>query len=64
MIPIVGARRAEQLADSLGCVNFTIEEDDMKALDEVSKLEKEFPYSFYESANDVIFGGTQDKILK
>ena len=64
VIPVVGARRAEQLADSLGCVNFTIAEDDMKALDEVSKLEKEFPYSFYESANDVIFGGTQDKIIK
>jgi aryl-alcohol dehydrogenase-like predicted oxidoreductase len=64
VIPIVGARRAEQLADSIGCVNFVIPEDDMIALDDVSKLEKEFPYSFYESANDVIFGGTQDKIIK
>jgi aryl-alcohol dehydrogenase-like predicted oxidoreductase len=64
VIPIVGARRAEQLSDSLGCVNFTIAEDDMTALDEVSKIEKEFPHSFYESANDVIFGGTQDKIIK
>jgi aryl-alcohol dehydrogenase-like predicted oxidoreductase len=64
VIPIVGARRAEQLADSLGCVNFTIGEEDMKVLDEVSRLEKEFPYSFYEGANDVIFGGTQDKILR
>lgn len=36
----------------------------MKALDEVSRLEKEFPYSFYESANDVIFGGTQNTIIR
>jgi aryl-alcohol dehydrogenase-like predicted oxidoreductase len=63
VIPIVGARRATQLADSLGCVNFDLSKEDLAALDEVSKLEKEFPYSFYDTANDVIFGGTQDKII-
>jgi aryl-alcohol dehydrogenase-like predicted oxidoreductase len=64
VIPIVGARRVEQLADSLGCIDFVIPEEDMKALDDVSRIEKEFPYSFYDSANDVIFGGTQATILK
>jgi aryl-alcohol dehydrogenase-like predicted oxidoreductase len=63
IIPIVGARRPEQLADTLGCLNFKIPEKDMNRLNEVSKFEKEFPYSFYETADDVIFGGTKDMIV-
>jgi aryl-alcohol dehydrogenase-like predicted oxidoreductase len=64
VIPIIGARRAEQLQDSLGCLSFSLTENDMKDLHAVSTIPSEFPYSFYETANDVIFGGTQDKILK
>jgi aryl-alcohol dehydrogenase-like predicted oxidoreductase len=64
VIPIIGARRAEQLKESLGCVNVILNRDDLEKLENISKLELEFPYSFYKTANDNIFGGTEDKIIK
>lgn len=64
IVPIIGARRAEQLEDSLSCLTFTIPEKEMTKLNEVSKIEMGFPHDFLESAKDVIFGGTQDKIIK
>lgn len=64
IIPIIGARRAEQLKESLGCLNFTIPDKEMQQLNEVSKIELGFPQSFYVYANDIIFGGTQNKIIR
>ena len=64
IIPIIGARRAEQLKDSLGCLNFTIPEIEMQQLNEASKIELGFPHSFYLYANEMVFGGTQNKIIK
>jgi aryl-alcohol dehydrogenase-like predicted oxidoreductase len=62
IIPIIGARKAEQLKDSLSCLNLTIPVKEMNKLDEISKIELGFPHDFLISAKDVIFGGTQDKI--
>ena len=64
IIPIIGARRPEQLKDSLGCLNFTIPESEMQELNEASKIELGFPHSFYTYANEMVFGGTQNKIIK
>ena len=63
VIPIIGARRADQLADTLGCLDFVIPTKEMERLNKVSEIKLEFPYSFYAYADDIIFGGTQDQII-
>ncbi len=40
---IIGANKPAQLADNLGSVNVSFTADEMKQLDEVSKLSKEYP---------------------
>nr|WP_321356491.1 aldo/keto reductase [uncultured Draconibacterium sp.] len=40
---IIGANKQEQLADNLNSVNVSLDEDELKALDEVSKLTPEYP---------------------
>jgi aryl-alcohol dehydrogenase-like predicted oxidoreductase len=40
---IIGARNGEQLKDNLGSVDVKLDEDDLKALDEVSRLTPEYP---------------------
>lgn len=59
MIPIVGARRPEQLADSLGCLRVELSEDHLRALNEASAIELGFPHDFLRSdgVKDVLFGG-------
>lgn len=66
IIPIVGARYENQIKEWIGCVDFTIPDELIKRLDEVSKIDLGFPHEFLKSPNiqDVIFGGTQDKIIK
>jgi aryl-alcohol dehydrogenase-like predicted oxidoreductase len=64
IIPIIGARKLEQITDSLACVNFTIPEEQMNQLNEVSKIELGFPHDFLTSpgVNDVLYGGTLDQV--
>jgi aryl-alcohol dehydrogenase-like predicted oxidoreductase len=40
---IIGAKNTEQLAQNLNAVNVELSEDELKQLDEVSKLTKEYP---------------------
>jgi len=44
--PIIGARTLSQLEDNLGCLDIEFSEDELKNLNEVSKPEEEYPYSF------------------
>jgi len=64
IIPIVGARTVSQIEDSLGCVNFTIPDEQMQRLDEVSKIEPGFPHDFLKQdfVLDLVFGGMHKKI--
>lgn len=63
-IPIVGAREAAQLADSLGAVQVDLTADHIRRLDEVSQIELGFPHDFLrgEAVVDVLFGGLRDQI--
>lgn len=63
-IPIVGARRADQIKDSLACLEYELGPEHVRRLDEVSAVEHGFPHSFLgrKSIPEVIFGGMQDKI--
>lgn len=66
IIPIIGARRAEQIADSLGCLEISLSFEHIKKLNEASAIELGFPHDFLNRATvkDVSFGGTYDKVIR
>lgn len=44
VIPLVGARTAEQLEENLGCLDVTLSEEHMKRLNDCSAIEMGFPH--------------------
>lgn len=63
-IPIVGSRKASQLASSLAACQLTIPENLMAELNAISAIEMGFPHDFLASkeVKSVLFGGTYDKL--
>jgi aryl-alcohol dehydrogenase-like predicted oxidoreductase len=61
IIPILGARRLEQLQDNLAVLEWELSAEQRKRLDEVSAIDLGFPHNFLEG-NRYIFGATFDKI--
>lgn len=64
VVPIIGARTAAQLNDSLKCLDFEIPADIFTALNEVSAIEMGFPHEFLASdgVRDVVFSQMYDQI--
>lgn len=64
MIPVVGARKAGHIEDSLSCLDYTLTEAQLLRLHKVSEIELGFPHDFLASDGvlNVIHGGNQDKI--
>lgn len=64
-IPLVGARTAAQLQDSLGCLHFTLSEKALRELDAVSEIPLGFPHEFLASDNvrELVFGGKYGEIV-
>lgn len=64
VIPIVGARRLEQLRDNLACLNLTLEPAQIGRLDEASRIELGFPHDFYRNpfVENLVYGGLRDRI--
>ncbi len=64
VVPLIGARNATQLTDNLGALDVSLDSNQMNRLDEVSEIELGFPHDFLASdhVQDIVFGGTQDKI--
>ncbi len=60
VIPIVGARQANQLTDSLGCLGFTLPDDHLLRLHVISRIELGFPHDFLASEGvlNSMFGET------
>ncbi|MGB8936676.1 MAG: aldo/keto reductase [Candidatus Nitrosopolaris sp.] len=59
IIPIIGARTEAQIKDNLGCLDFELTRDQLKRLDEKSKIELGFPHDFMsEAAKTFIYGNT------
>ncbi len=58
VIPILGARTEAQIADNLGCLDFTLTPEQMQRLSAASPIALGFPRSFTESPNirNLIFG--------
>lgn len=63
-IPVIGARNAAQMSDSLLCTELTIPENMLNELNEVSHIELGFPHDFLASreVKKVLYGDTHDLI--
>ena len=65
VIPIIGARKLSQLQDNLASLDLTLSSEQLKSLDDASKIEPGFPYSMY--SKDLVrgfaYGGLQDQIV-
>ncbi len=65
VIPIIGARKLSQLQDNLASLDLTLSGDQLKTLDEASRIELGFPHDLY--AKDLVrglaYGGLRDHIL-
>ena len=65
VIPIIGARKLSQLQDNLASFDLTLTSDQVKRLDEASRIELGFPYELYgkELPRTFMYGGMGDQIL-
>ena len=65
VIPIIGARKLSQLRDNLASFDLTLSADQLKILDEASRIELGFPYDIYnkEMVRAMVYGGLRDQIL-
>jgi len=65
VIPIIGARKLTQLQDNLASINLSLSADQLKALDEASRIDLGFPYNLYakDRARSLMHGGMSDKIM-
>ena len=64
VIPIVGARKLNQVEDNLACVQVHLSGDHLGRLEEVSGIQLGFPHDFYgvEMVRNFAYGGMRDRI--
>ena len=63
VIPIVGARRAAQLQESLGCLDVTLGDEHLDRLDEASRVSLGFPHDFLRALRGAdVTGGVMEAI--
>lgn len=64
IVPIVAARRAEQMVENLGAVTVQLDDSQRAAIEEAGRPQLGFPRSFLESdgVRDLIYGTTYDRI--
>ena len=65
IIPIIGARKVSQLQDNLASLDLELSPEQLKSLDEASRIEPEFPQSIYERemVRSIRYGGVRDRLL-
>ncbi len=65
-IPIIGSSKIEQFKENLACLEWTLDEKQMKRLDDISAIDLGFPHGFLntEMVQDFAFGGAMRKIEK
>jgi aryl-alcohol dehydrogenase-like predicted oxidoreductase len=65
VIPIIGARKLAQFQDNLASFDLTLSPEQLKTLDETSRIELGFPFDIYarEMVRGIRYGGMRDQIL-
>src|SRR6266404_5083814 len=65
VIPIVGARKLSQLKDNLASADVSLSANQLKTLEEASRIELGFPHEFYtrDLVRGMIYGGMRDQIV-
>jgi aryl-alcohol dehydrogenase-like predicted oxidoreductase len=65
VIPIIGARKLTQLQDNLASIDLSLSADQLKALDEASRIDLGFPYNLYakDMARSLMHGGMSDQLV-
>jgi hypothetical protein len=63
LIPVLGARRVDQLRDNLGAQAVELPEAALRRLDEVSAVELGFPHDFLNRGRGFVFGETYDLVV-
>jgi aryl-alcohol dehydrogenase-like predicted oxidoreductase len=63
VIPIIGARKLSQLQDNLASFDLALSADQLKTLDEASRVELGFPHDLYPKSRAITYGGMRDQIL-
>ena len=64
VLPIVGARTLDQFKENCGCLDFSLEDDQIERLNKVSQIEMGFPHDFLtgEVPHNFLYGGLFDRI--
>ena len=64
VIPIIGARKAEQLKDNIACIDIHLDAKQVARLDDASQVELGFPHDFYakDMVKTFVYGGLRDRI--
>ena len=65
-IPIIGARKVEQLKDNLNCAKWSLNSKQLAELNKVSQIEPGFPRDFLDKpfVRDYLHGGMFDRIQR
>jgi len=65
VIPILGARKVSQLQDNLASLDLDLSAEQVKALDEASRIEPGFPYYLYNAqmTRALMYGGMRDRMI-
>lgn len=61
-VPILGATTPEQMRSNLGCIDLTLEDAHLDALDEVSAPSLGFPMQFLAGSAQLTYGGYLDRL--
>ncbi len=64
VLPILGARTLDQFKENCGCLDFSLEDDQIERLNKVSQIEMGFPHDFLagEVPHNFLYGGLFDRI--
>ena len=65
VIPIIGARKLTQLQDNLASFDLVLSTEQLKILDDASRIELGFPHDFYakDLVRGLIYGGLRERFL-
>ncbi len=64
IVPLIGARKVEQLQENLGALDVTLSPEHLARLDAASAIDLGFPHDFLAGSEirDIVFGGTYSQI--